>query len=86
MKDVGPESKRARELAFPAVDEAIANWMGHFQDKRAMLGCDLIKARAIWFAVLSGTPDEQLSSFPNVWLQALPGTRDIMAPSNYFPR
>lgn len=73
VKDVDLKSKRTRALAFPAVDEALANWVLQCQAKRVMLSGDLIKARAKRFATLSGIPDDQLLSFSNGWLQAFQG-------------
>nr|CCA18680.1 predicted protein putative [Albugo laibachii Nc14] len=73
VKDVDLKSKRTRALAFPAVDEALANWVLQCQSKRVMLSGDLIKARAKRFATLSGISDDQLLSFSNGWLQAFQG-------------
>lgn len=73
VKDIDLKSKRTRALAFPAVDEALANWVLQCQAKRVMLSGDLIKARAKRFATLSGIPDDQLLSFSNGWLQAFQG-------------
>ena len=43
------------------------------QAKRVMLSGDLIKARVMRFAMLSGIPNDQMPSFSNGWLQACQG-------------
>nr|CCA22152.1 hypothetical protein TRIADDRAFT_5525 [Albugo laibachii Nc14] len=71
--EFGLKAPRTRELVFPEVDEALANWVLLCQAKRVMLSDDLIKGRASQFATLSGIPDDQLLSFSSVWLQAFQG-------------
>ena len=70
MKYVDLKRKLTRVFAFPAVDEALPNWVIQCQDKRVMLIADLIEAIPMQFAMLSGISYNQLLSILNGWLQA----------------
>ena len=79
VKDVGLKSKRTRALAFPIVDEALANWVLQCQAKRVMVSGDIIKARAMRFAMLSGIPDDHMPSFSKRVASLFLGTSRLQA-------